>query len=368
VVALCIYRYTQFDGRSARLLRIALACRGRAFHVRVFAASWHGARPTDIEIVIVPVEALTDFRRFDRYVRWVTRALSTSPAHCVVGFEKMPGLDVYFAHEGAAAETAANLRTRRFRGSGAFKVLQDAERSLLKSDAEIVYPCSADAERFALSVDPSRVSVLPIGVDDAPSGGRRGHVDAARDGEVVLLFVASDFVSDGFDRVLFMLSRLSDVERKSCRLLAVTAADVVTAAFARMADGMGILDCVEFETADDLSDAFERADILLHVPYGCDTNPVVLDALARGVPVIASAACGYAQCIRRGALGVVLDTPFDQRQFNACVARALTAPARRQWRENVQRHRDALCRESATERAIEIIDRRIQRRGQALST
>jgi UDP-glucose:(heptosyl)LPS alpha-1,3-glucosyltransferase len=93
-LAFCLYKYFPYGGLQRDFLRIALASQARGHSVRVYTLEWDGELPPGFELVRVPVRALSNHRRYEKFTAWVQRDLAARPADRVVGFNKMPGLDV----------------------------------------------------------------------------------------------------------------------------------------------------------------------------------------------------------------------------------------------------------------------------------
>ena len=65
------------------------------------------------------------------------------------------------------------------------------------------------------------------------------------------------------------------------------------------------------------------ADLLIHPAYHENTGTVLVEALAAGLPAIASAVCGYAHYVDEARAGWIVPEPFDQQVFNRLVRDAL---------------------------------------------
>ncbi|HAY28174.1 MAG TPA: glucosyltransferase I RfaG, partial [Candidatus Accumulibacter sp.] len=77
------------------------------------------------------------------------------------------------------------------------------------------------------------------------------------------------------------------------------------------------------------------ADLLLHPAYNENTGTVLLEALVAGLPVLATAVCGYAHYIVEADAGVIIDEPFVQSSLDQTLLRMLEdEPARRRWQAN----------------------------------
>jgi UDP-glucose:(heptosyl)LPS alpha-1,3-glucosyltransferase len=63
-------------------------------------------------------------------------------------------------------------------------------------------------------------------------------------------------------------------------------------------------------------DALHVADVLAHPARHETTGTVILEAIVNGLPVVTVSLCGYSEHVRMSGCGIVLDGPFDQRQFS----------------------------------------------------
>lgn len=96
-LAFTLFKYFPYGGLQRDFLRIALACQARGHAIRVYVLSWQGDIPQGFEVVQVPAKALTNPRRYAKFSAWAcARTWRRRPADRVVGFNKMPGLDVYY--------------------------------------------------------------------------------------------------------------------------------------------------------------------------------------------------------------------------------------------------------------------------------
>jgi UDP-glucose:(heptosyl)LPS alpha-1,3-glucosyltransferase len=73
------------------------------------------------------------------------------------------------------------------------------------------------------------------------------------------------------------------------------------------------------------------ADLLVHPARNDTTGTVILEAVVNGLPVIASAACGYAQHVASADAGIVVEEPFGFAAFKAALATAEDAGHRAHW-------------------------------------
>jgi glycosyltransferase involved in cell wall biosynthesis len=77
---------------------------------------------------------------------------------------------------------------------------------------------------------------------------------------------------------------------------------------------------------DDIMAVLDAADVLLH-PSRADAFPtVLLEALAAGVPIVATAVGGIPEIVEGGRTGLLVEPPFDHRAFVPLLARLLADP------------------------------------------
>ena len=342
-IAFCLFKYFPFGGLQRDFIRIAARCAAAGFAVRVYTLSWEGAIPPGFEVVLVPVRGLINHVRYRHYIAWVRNHLRRAPVRCVVGFNKMPGLDVYFAADPCFEQKARTLRGALYRWLPRYRFFADAERAVFgpRSSATVLLLTERQRDDFVsiYGTATERLRLLPPGVDPdrrppAQADTRKARRQALRDefqvpdGDYLLLSIGSGFATKGLDRTLYALAALPEEMRVRSTLLVVGQDD--PAGYARLAARLGVAARVRFLAGrEDVPDLLLAADLLLHPAVSESGGVVLLEGLIAGLPVIATAACGYAGYIADAAAGVVLPEPFLQAAFNQELERALAEPSRR---------------------------------------
>jgi UDP-glucose:(heptosyl)LPS alpha-1,3-glucosyltransferase len=342
-IAFALFKYFPYGGLQRDFLRIARACADRGFAIRVYTLAWQGERPQDFEIVEVPVRALVNHRRYERFVRWMERDLGRRPVALRVGFNKIPNLDVYYAADPCFEEKARELRHSLYRLTGRYRVFARFERAVFAPEARtrillITARQQAIFQRY-YGTPHTRFTVLPPPV--AAERRRPADADAIRaafraehvlgPNDLLMLAVGSGFVTKGLDRSLRALAALPPQLRARVRFHVVGADN--PRRFAAQAARLGIADRVTwFGGRDDVQRFLLGADVLLHPAYMESGGIVLLEAMIAGLPVIATDVCGFAPLIEDAGGGVVLPSPFDQRALDALLTRVLDDPvARARW-------------------------------------
>jgi UDP-glucose:(heptosyl)LPS alpha-1,3-glucosyltransferase len=157
------------------------------------------------------------------------------------------------------------------------------------------------------------------------------------EGQNMLLMVGSGFKTKGVDRSLHAMAALPEHIRKNTRLFVVGQDNPRT--FLKQARKLGVSKQVEFMGGrEDIPDLLFAADILLHPAYRENTGTVLLESVAAQLPVLCTAACGYAYHIKNAQCGHVLPTPFVQREMDTTLNAMLNSPEIHIWKENAARY------------------------------
>jgi UDP-glucose:(heptosyl)LPS alpha-1,3-glucosyltransferase len=345
-IGFCLYKYFPYGGIQRDLMKLARECLKRGHEVRVYVGLWNAPRPAEqIELVLVPAKAVTNHKRYERFASWVGEHLREHPVDLLVGMNKMPGLDVYYAGDSCYAEKARTQRGALYRMLPRYRHFARFERAVFGSGSATEILTISDNEvpvfREHYATPLERFHALPPGIDrdraatpDAPrqrAEFRREFVIG--DAERVLLFVGSGFIKKGLDRALLAVRALPEEVAASTRLFVVGNDNAEP--FRRMAARLGISSRVQFFSGrDDIPRFLHAADALLLPAYDETAGMVIIEAMIAGVPALVTANCGYAGYLAEANAGLLAPLPFDQAAFNGQLLELLTSPERERWRAN----------------------------------
>ena len=366
-LAFALYKYFPFGGLQRDFLRIALACQARGHAIRVYVLEWSGEIPTGFEVVTVPVRALSNVRRYEKFLAWMRQDLRQRPADRVVGFNKMPGLDVYFAADPCYEEKARSLRGPLYRLSGRYRHFAAFERAVFapESHCRILMISSLQQPFFEkhYATPPERFHLLPPGISpDRRAPANAPEIRAAfrqefglGSDELLLLQLGSGFKTKGLDRSLKAVAALPEALRSRTRLIAIGQDE--PAPFQRQAQGLGLAAQVSILPGrNDIPRFLLGADLLIHPAYNENTGTVLLEALVAGLPVLTTAVCGYAHYIEEAEAGCVIAEPFVQECLETTLANMLSdREARARWQAKALSFADTADIYSNAERAAELI-------------
>lgn len=240
--------------------------------------------------------------------------------------------DVYRAGEGCHRGYLASLEGRRARGLY-HRIVLGLERRVFARTPEVVAIARRGAAEIAelYAVAPARLSVVYNGVDLARFHPRNrvAHRAAARDEAGIprdawtVLFMGSGFERKGLATLVEAFGAFPD---RASRLLVIGRGDAAPSR--AVAGTLGIAErIVWLEPREDAERWYAAADVVAlpsrYEPFG----NVHLEALASGVPVVASAAAGGAEVIREGSNGAIVD-PRSPAALTSALARLRAMPAR----------------------------------------
>src|SRR5579862_5438519 len=96
-IAFCLFKYFPYGGLQRDFLKMANLCVQRGHDVIVYTMKWDGEAATGFNLQILPVKGAQNHTRKQAFVDQVTLRLQHDRPDVVMGFNKMPNLDIYYA-------------------------------------------------------------------------------------------------------------------------------------------------------------------------------------------------------------------------------------------------------------------------------
>ncbi len=175
--------------------------------------------------------------------------------------------------------------------------------------------------------------------------------------EHMLLLVGSFFKTKGVDRAIDALACLPVEIKNNTRLVIVGHDD--TGPYARLAETLDVAEHVIFTgSREDIARFYYAADVLLHPAYTENTGTTLLEAMVCGLPVLATANCGFAFHIEKANAGMVCPMPFEQAVLNNQLQEMLTSGNRDEWHCNGLRYAESTDLYGLIDEAAEVICQR----------
>ncbi|WP_462381081.1 glycosyltransferase family 4 protein [Pseudomonas sp. Marseille-QA0892] len=366
-LAFILYKYFPFGGLQRDFLRIALECQARGHAIRVYTPIWDGERPEGFEVVVVPVKALFNHNRNEKLTAWIEADLARRPVDRVIGFNKMPGLDFYYAADACFEEKAQTLRNPLYRKWGRYRHFAEYERAVFapESRTQILMISEVQQPLFIkhYGTPVERFHLLPPGI----AADRRAPANAAEiraefrqefglgDDDRLVVQIGSGFKTKGLDRSLKAIAALPKAVKRRTRLIVIGQDDPKP--FLLQTKTLGISENVQIlKGRSDIPRFLLGADLLIHPAYNENTGTVLLEAVVAGLPVLVTDVCGYAHFIDEAEAGRVLRSPFRQEQLNEQLTAMLQDdPARQCWSRNALAFADTADLYSMPQHAADVI-------------
>jgi UDP-glucose:(heptosyl)LPS alpha-1,3-glucosyltransferase len=367
-LALVLFQYFPFGGLQRDCLKVAQRCAARGHDVTIFTRAWQGDRPTGLRVELLESRRWSNIARDRAFARNVTHALADGSFDGVIGFNKLPGLDVYYGADPCYVAKVRRLKPAWYRWTPRYRHFATMEEAVFARGrhTHALMLTEEEIPRYeeVYGTERERFHVLPPGIErrtftaeqksDARGRFRREHGWSAE--EKLLLLVGSGFRVKGLDRAIQSLASLPKDTRAHTRLVVIGQSH--PAEFASQAKRLGVEDRVHFLGGrNDVFDWMLAADLLVHPARSESAGMILLEALTAGLPVLVTDACGYAFHIQRAKAGRVLASPFGQEHCDAAVREMLTSSQRSEWSTNGVSYAAREDLYSCHDRAVEWIEK-----------
>ncbi|MDX2164136.1 MAG: glycosyltransferase family 4 protein [Gammaproteobacteria bacterium] len=324
-LAFCLFRYYPYGGLERDFLQIAKMCLARGHEIHVFTMSWEGEIPNGFHVNLIKPFGFSNAGRAKSFANHVSRYLKKQKFDRVIGFNRMPNLDFYFAGDPCFAKTAHEKHPVLFKLLPRYRIYASLENSIFSAESKtqilLLNPSHLDIFREHYKTPKKRFTLLapgisedrrrPLNQTEIREQFRKKHDVPAND--KIILMVGSDFKRKGVDRALLAFDALPDNLKDSTRLWIIGQGQPIT--HPRV---------TYWGTRDDIVNFYATADCLLHVAYQETAGMVLLESLAAGLPVIVTQNCGYAPYIQKASAGMIVPEPFSQETLNQILAKVLS--------------------------------------------
>ena len=356
-IAFCLFKYSPYSGLSLDFLRILEECKKRGHDTHVFVSEWRGERPEGVQFTVLEPPKISlkfsNHAQNEQFHNKLQVELKKQAFDAVVGFNKMPGLDLYYGADSCYVGDKVpqypaiyKVFSRRYKGRYSFEeaVFGVESRTLIlslsegqKNDYQEHYFTPDD--RFHLLPPTLDASFSPI--TDRAHQREKLRVELGLPiNELLLMFIGSGFRTKGLDKAIIGLASLpKDLQQRTS--LIVVGHDDDEKQYRQQADKASASQQVFFlggRARQEIPKLLAAGDLMVHPAHSENTGTVLLEAIAAGLPVLATDVCGYASHIKAAEAGIVLDSPFDQEALNSQLKTMLTSPYQDQWSANGQRY------------------------------
>lgn len=361
-LAFAIVSLFSSGGLQRDCMTIARLLGEQGHDVTIFTARLEGNVGSDLLVEVLPVLAFTNHGRNIAFSRAIARRCA-GQFDRIVGFDKLEGLDIlYCADPPVAPRYESRLSRILPRGrkllslEGACFDRESRTKLMLLSQPQV------DAYRAAWNTPAERITLLPPTINahrrkpqlrtDGTRNWLREEMAVGANGWLWLA-VGSQLRVKGIDRTLEALETFSDAR---FAVAGVGPSSKAARQLVRMARKRGVGDRLRLlGIREDIPELMAAADLLVHPARTETTGTVILEAIANGLPVVASAACGYAEHVVKADAGAVLPEPFSQGRFVETLREARDSQRQERWSDNAVRYGEAADIYRGLPRAASII-------------
>jgi UDP-glucose:(heptosyl)LPS alpha-1,3-glucosyltransferase len=365
-LAFVLFKYFPYGGLQRDMVRMAAACQKLGYEIHVYTLSWQGDVPAGFHVHLLPARGLRNYVRYRGFSRLLQQALVQHPVDAVIGFNKMPGLDIYYAADPCFRQEHVENKPWYVRFLGRYRFFLCQEEAVFGAASKTLVLMISILQlkyfkRF-YGISDARIRVLPPGIATdrmAPANSAAVRAGFRRefrldDDNILLLSVGSGFSMKGFDRGLTAVAALPAELRTRVRVFVI--GQDKPGPVRRLAQRLGVEDIFTlFPGRDDIPRFLQGADFLLHPARHENAGMIIVEAIIAGLPVLTTATCGYACYVQEASAGRVVPSPFKQSVLNDTLREMLCSDMRDEWSGNGIRYGQTRDLYSLHEKAAAII-------------
>lgn len=366
-LAVCLYKFFPFGGLARDFIRIMQACLQEGDEVDVYVMEWQGELPDNMQVHVIETSGFSNHGRLNSFHQQVLPALSAGDYDLVFGFNKMPGLDLYYAADPCYIDRAKShplYSLLKFTGRMSF--YSQCEAAVFGADSDTVSLMISDVQQALFkqhyATPDERLIALPPGID--PNRKRPANVEQLRqqkrheigiaDDEWLLLMVGTGFKTKGVDRSISALAAMTDSLRNKVKLLVIGDGD--SSELVRQAQKAGIEKHVQFLGGrSDVPEFLLAADLLIHPARKENTGTVILEAIVAGLPVLVSDVCGYAKHVTRAGAGELIKKADNSTETAQKISAMLDKEKLSIWSDNALEYAESEDLYSMPERVGQLV-------------
>jgi UDP-glucose:(heptosyl)LPS alpha-1,3-glucosyltransferase len=341
-LAFCLFKYFPFGGLQRDFYGMACECLARGYQVDIYTMHWQGDVPKGFHVTLIKPRGWTNHRRYWSFAQKVMLFLQKKRYDLVIGFNKMPYLDLYYAADLCYAMMAHRMRTGLYRCSARYRYFMRMEQAVFStaSKTQILYLSERQKQDIIdyYHTQENRLHLLSPWiaknrlVSDATEKIRQQlrQEFAVSEGQIMLLMIGSGFKTKGLDRALFAIAALPKNIRHRVKFF-VIGQDKANA-YIRLATRLGIIEQMQMLGGrSDVPRFLFAADLLIHPARNENAGIVLLEAVVAGLPVLTTEVCGYACYVKDAKMGIVLPSPFEQAHLNTRLHELLSVQSRQTY-------------------------------------
>ncbi len=335
-----------YGGVQRDMLRIANDCVQAGHEVTIYTGKWRGDMPdARIKVQVLPSSGWLNHQKHQSLINTMQQAVANNPVDLVVGFNRMAGLDAYYAADPCYVERM-HQKSFFYKLTGRYRFFAGVEEAVFgsKSHCQILLLTEREKQSFQqfYRTPNARFHLLPPSIPLAKFAGKnrehcrqyaRQQFNLPQNANIILT-AGSAFMRKGVDRTIDALAALPKVLQDITWLIAIGEYESKSDMQAYVKERQIAHRCIQAGGRDDVADLMVGADVLSHPARSELAGIVLIEAMTAGLPVLVTDVCGYAPHIAQANAGVVLSAPYQQIEMNNALADMLQSAQKKAWQTN----------------------------------
>lgn len=315
-LAFVIFRYFPFGGLQRDMLVLAEYFQQQGHSITVFCNQWQGEKKAGIDVVEIQARGLLNIAGVKNFVDQFLLKFPRAEFDALIGFNKMPGLDIYFAGDTCFADKAYCERTWLYRLAPRTRLYLQYEAAVFGEPCATKILSLVDSERRKFvrfyGTESQRFYPLPPGIvrehiactnPQAAYRALRSELSLSEATRIILC-LGSGFHTKGVDISIATFAELQKQLPDSALLIV---GNDKPDKYREQAASLGVVEKVFFlGPRSPVGDLLHGVDVLLHPARKELAGNVLLEAMLCACPVVASDHCGYAHYIVEHQLGELI--------------------------------------------------------------
>src|SRR5262245_37564685 len=132
-LAFCLFNYFPYGGLQRDFLRISRECLARGHEIHVYTMRWEGELEPGFHIRLIQSKGLQNHTSIISFVKQLKKEFEKTHYDLIIGFNKMPHLDIYYAADVCYQARANQDHSFFYQFFPRYRTMVELERAVFKS-------------------------------------------------------------------------------------------------------------------------------------------------------------------------------------------------------------------------------------------
>jgi len=365
-IAFCLFKYFPFGGLQRDMLATAKICHESGHEIHIYCMKWRGKKPDWMSINEINISDVSNHSRAKAFSKKVGKLLDKASFDCVIGFNRMENLNIYFASDECFAAQKKNRPWwRQF--TSRVRTYKKLERAVFSPRSKTSILCLTEQQKNAYQdyyhTQDERLIVLPPNLPFQKTHEKDDHISkqlrtslGIKADDFMLLSIASNFNTKGVDRSILAFGSLEASQQQHCHLVIIGPGNIDDMKKLCKKQKINTAHIHFVGSQHDINPYLAAAHIFLHPARHEAGGIVLLEAIKAHIPIITTLVCGYSSIVKTAQAGKVLPLDFSQAQYNKSLRKFLNHTVLEQYAQNAGQYADRLIPGQAITQTVRAIE------------